>query len=424
MYLKSVALQGFQSHIDSLLEFVRGVNIITGSSNSGKTAILRDLTWIFEDRPLGNSFINNSSTQASTTLIVIDDDGMYHKIVKVKDRKKTNTYFVWKNIYGRDLTGVKPDMEFNAFKGEVPLEIRRLLNMGEVNIQGQLSPYFLVLDSPGQVAQHIRTVAGLEDIDKVIGEIESRIRSTTKDVATYEEDLKAKEKELGSYERLGLEDLESYIESCKQVESVADSLKLQISLLKGFIREYKESELLLKNFEQIDLNLLENYIQYTKDALQESYDLDLYLIGLETTIKEIRASSRFDKVGEFEDLLTEAPLLAVERDRLRDENYLLNNTLNEIEASGRVNQLGDFDDLLLDATVLLETDSILLRDVRILLEGVEDLESSIKEAKGFDSRIVDCVEVENTLLDQLDDCPYCGQALTIRAKETLLGKAE
>ncbi len=424
MYLKSVALQGFQSHIDSLLEFVRGVNIITGSSNSGKTAILRDLNWIFNDRPLGNSFINNTSQQASTTLIVVDDDGMYHKIVKMKDKKKVNTYFVWKNIYGRDLTGVKPDMEFNAFKGEVPLEIRRLLNMGEVNIQEQLSPYFLVLDSPGQVAQYIRSVAGLNDIDKVIEEISSRIRSTTKDVGTLEEDLKAKEKELGNYERLGLEDLESYIQSCKQLDSMVEGLKLQISLLKSFIREYDECEEMLRNFEKIDLNLLENYIQYTKDALQDSYDLDLFLINLETTIKEIRANSRFDRVGDFEGLLEKVPTLLTEQDVLGDEVTEISNILEDVKLASRFDELPDFDNILSLATELIADDDRLIGEAAALLDSIEGIESTAQETKGLDGRIHDCTIVESELLGQLSNCPYCGEELSDKGRKMLLGESK
>lgn len=423
MYIKSVELKGFQSHLDTLLEFVKGVNIITGSSNSGKTAILRDLNWIFNDRPLGISFINNDSSQVTTIMIVVDDDGMYHKIMKVKDKKKLNTYYVWKNIYGRDLVGVKPDMEFTAFKGEVPLEIRRLLNMGEVNIQEQLSPYFLVLDSPGQVAQYIRSVAGLNDIDKVIEEISSRIRSTTKEVGTLEESLKAKEKELGNYERLGLEDLESYIESCKQLESMAENLTLQISLLKSFIREYDECEEVLRKFEKVDLNLLENYIQYTRDALQDANDLEVTISGLETTIREIKSNSRFDKVGDFENLLTEADVVHQSWSGVAGEVITLSELIQDIKEVSKFDGI-ECDEVLETATVLLDTNVRLMDEASVLLETIEGLDSIKSEQKMISERIRDCTVVETELLKQLSNCPYCGELLSDEGRKMLLGEGK
>jgi exonuclease SbcC len=420
MYLKSLLIQGFQSHEDSFLEFVKGVNIITGSSNSGKTAILRDLNWIFNDRPLGNSFINNNSSRVNNELVLVDDDGKYHLIVKTKDKKKINVYQVWKDIPNGGSVAGTPDMEFTAFRGDPPLEIRRLLNMGEVNIQEQLSPYFLVLDSPGQVAQYIRTVAGLEDIDKVITEISSRIRTTTKYVAIIETDVSSKSKELANYDRLGLDDLESYVTSCKSIDGVIEKLTSQIQQLKGCLREYHDAQDYLKAYEQIDLNLLENYIQYTKEALQDSMDLDLFTTNLEITILQIKENSRFDKVGEFENLLVQAPALILETNKLDGETYDIFNILRDIKIACKFDQIDDFDDALLDGTLLIETDSKLIGDATILLDTIEEVAKINKYTINLCKEESAYTTIGINLMTQLSDCPYCGQALTIRAKETLL----
>ena len=54
--LSCLSIENFQSHEHSFLEFSKGINVITGSSDSGKTAILRALYWIIWNRPQGDSF--------------------------------------------------------------------------------------------------------------------------------------------------------------------------------------------------------------------------------------------------------------------------------------------------------------------------------------------------------------------------------
>ena len=54
--IKSLKIENFQSHKDSYLEFSNGINIISGKSNNGKTAILRALNWVITNRPQGIAF--------------------------------------------------------------------------------------------------------------------------------------------------------------------------------------------------------------------------------------------------------------------------------------------------------------------------------------------------------------------------------
>jgi len=58
--IKYLQIQNFQSHKDSLLEFDPGVNVIVGSSDSGKTAVIRALRWLVWNRPSGDAFRRRS----------------------------------------------------------------------------------------------------------------------------------------------------------------------------------------------------------------------------------------------------------------------------------------------------------------------------------------------------------------------------
>ena len=47
--IKRITIDGFQSHENTVVDLVNGLNILTGSSDSGKTAVLmgfREIGWL------------------------------------------------------------------------------------------------------------------------------------------------------------------------------------------------------------------------------------------------------------------------------------------------------------------------------------------------------------------------------------------
>ena len=61
--IQSIRLINFQSHKDSFIEFSPNDTVLIGTSNSGKTAVLRALDWILKNRPLGTSFIRHGASE-------------------------------------------------------------------------------------------------------------------------------------------------------------------------------------------------------------------------------------------------------------------------------------------------------------------------------------------------------------------------
>src|SRR5512133_726261 len=148
--IKSLAILNFQSHEKSKLDFSPGVNVIVGSSDSGKTAIIRALRWIIWNRPSGDSIRSNWG--GATNVLLETEEGI---IRRAKD--KTDQYEL-------KLQGGK-DLVFKAFGTSVPQEIADFLNINEINLQGQLDAPFLLSESPGAVALHFNKVARLDKID-------------------------------------------------------------------------------------------------------------------------------------------------------------------------------------------------------------------------------------------------------------------
>ena len=65
-YLKTVILENFQSHKHTSIEFNEGLNVILGPSDSGKSAIIRELNGPYT-MSLLETFYQGREREASVT---------------------------------------------------------------------------------------------------------------------------------------------------------------------------------------------------------------------------------------------------------------------------------------------------------------------------------------------------------------------
>lgn len=168
--IKKIKIQNFQSHQKSVLKLHPGVNIIVGTSDTGKTAVLRALRWIIWNRPVGDGF---RSHWGGKTLVRIISNG--NSIERVKDKNA--------NYYQLD------DKKFQAIKTTVPEEVKTTLNLSDVNLQRQHDNPFLLTDTPGDVAKHFNKIAHLDVIDTSVGNIMSWKRATVKKIEAGKSNL-------------------------------------------------------------------------------------------------------------------------------------------------------------------------------------------------------------------------------------------
>lgn len=151
--LKSVTLLHFQGHMLSELKLSPGINVIAGQSDAGKSSIVRALLWLATNRPRGGGDVYRhhrvKPTAEVSVGVVLEDDT---SIVRFKQGQK--------NGYVVDAVG-----DLLAVRDNVPEQVQALLNMGEHSIQAQHQPYFLLADSPADVARKLNEVCGLDIID-------------------------------------------------------------------------------------------------------------------------------------------------------------------------------------------------------------------------------------------------------------------
>lgn len=196
-YITSVTLKNFQAHKDTTVQFDKGLNIIVGESNNGKTSILRGILWAIDNQPLGNDFIMAGENDCSVTINF--SDGTY--IERGRTVKNTGYY----KIRYIDDNGKYIDQTYRGFTNAVPIEVANVHQMPKVNITkdiethlnvlSQLDGPFLLTESPLVKASAIGRITGTHVIDAAIKESNKTIQSNRKLAKSYSEDLQQKENE-------------------------------------------------------------------------------------------------------------------------------------------------------------------------------------------------------------------------------------
>lgn len=287
--IKSLSILNFQSHKSSKLIFDKGVNVIVGSSDSGKSAIIRALLKLVRNRPIGDSFRSN---WGGDTIITgeFDDNTVSFEM---RDGSK--------NAYR--LNKLPP---FQALKTDVPEEIQKAININEVNFQQQLDAPYLLSSTPGEVARHFNKITHLDKIDKSISSIKKWTSTLS---STLESKVKEQEKQKVKLKTFDyLEEMQTEVEELEQLEiDIAVKQKsfntlnklildfqyneLQIQTQSHILEIEQELEKLIKLDEKIDgsvtdFNALENLLKDLNDNQKTIDEYTVYL-SIENTVSDL-----------------------------------------------------------------------------------------------------------------------------------------
>ena len=242
---KSLKIQNIQSHNNTFIKFHKGVNVIVGESDQGKSAIFNSMYWIMQNRPLGDEHRSWNGKEMLARLKM--DNGT----IQLKRDKQ--------NIY--TLNPKTDNINFKAFGQNPPQEITDLINMDKkTNIQQQLErgvPVFLLSESPGDVAKYFNRIANIDIIDTTLKIGKADLRKTDQEYKNTKILINDKEKELKAYE--GIEDLEDKIldalkleKRIKQTEKDAVSIKIMLNDIEELKSEIKKKQKKLKVLPKID----------------------------------------------------------------------------------------------------------------------------------------------------------------------------
>ena len=160
--LSRLLIKNFQVHEKLDLRFGPTVTTIVGSTDAGKSAILRALRFTMTNKPSGSAFIRTGS---KTTEVKIQADGERVRRLKGKE----NSY---------ELHTKKGKEEYKAFGTDVPEAIANLFNVSEVNFQGQHDAPFWLSLSAGQVSKALNEIVNLNIIDETLSRAGKEVKNS------------------------------------------------------------------------------------------------------------------------------------------------------------------------------------------------------------------------------------------------------
>lgn len=181
---KKLQIKNFQSHKDTTIEFDKGINIIKGVSNHGKTAILRALNWVINNKPDGDSYRSWWGGDTEVTLTLADGT----EIIR-RRTDKVNEYQI-------------KETHYTALNRGVPEDIQALINMNDVNIQNQLESVFLLNKTSGEIAKTLNNTVDLGIIDDTIANITQEYNQVNSAIKQGKEQIAYYVRELYKYKDL------------------------------------------------------------------------------------------------------------------------------------------------------------------------------------------------------------------------------
>jgi len=357
--LKSIRIKNFQAHKDSFIEFSEGVTAIYGTTDHGKSSIIRALQIFFTQRPKGSRYIRRKQKGDCEIQVVTN---------------KEDITFIRNSTTGKYVVG---DDELQALQGNVPVEVENLLNIEEINISKQFEPLYLIHDTPGKAATRINSVTHLEKADDLIKNLSTDLRDTNSKIKVYTNDSVKWTEELKNYENLPK--FEKWLNKALDIENRCLVLKQRESALEGHCEAIKSLVTVIETIVVSNLDEIENKIIVLVEKQEKTLASITKLESLITNINNTNGS--LGKIGNIEKLVN------IEKIDDLIANY------QKVEK--------DLDNL--------EKYTLFFKTTK---EQIDKYDCIIKEV---DKEICN-------LLSQLDICEQCGQELTEEAKEYMVNK--
>ena len=235
--IEKICIHNFQSHKATTIELSPKVNTLQGNSDCGKSAVLRALHWLMFN-PAGDYFISDWARKGKTVSapceVIVNVDG--HEVIRRRDK---------------DFNGYILDGEvFEATRNSVPKKILDILRLGDVNVQRQLDPPFLLSMSSGEVSRYINNLVDLSRIDEWTTAANSRERKLKQDIESLSERVDKATSEVDRYSFLP--SLDALSDKVTELDRRKKELGLESHELGLQVGEHLNHEIELKRIPDVE----------------------------------------------------------------------------------------------------------------------------------------------------------------------------
>lgn len=221
--IKYIEIRNFGIHKKLILDNInRGLNVIIGKSNRGKTTILRALKVLAHNEPSGAGKLYARNKKKKFYIKVITDKDI---IIR------TNKEYI--------LNGMK----FKAFGKSVPEPVKEALKLKDINWQLQIQPHFLILENGGTVAKFLSNILGTKETEDIIKEIKNRSSLIKSEQKNHIKEIK-EQKEIIE-ELKNIKEYKINIKECTELVEHLQGLEKTLNSLSKLVKKIKEIDEIL-----------------------------------------------------------------------------------------------------------------------------------------------------------------------------------
>jgi DNA repair exonuclease SbcCD ATPase subunit len=338
--IRDLTIRNFLSHKNTRLQFDKGVNVFVGQSYAGKSSVIQAIRWLINNRPSGDSFRSFWGGTTKVSMTTTEGD----RVQRIKSNK-LNEY------------RINDKEPYRAFGTDVPDDVKKTLNFGEINLATQFEPHFLISRSSGEIAQYFNRIAGLDQIDEGVKNVNKWIRQIQSEKEADEKEKVRKQEDLKQYE--DLDEIEAKVKKLEKFEQKKEDYDKEIENIAHYIETIETLDREIENIEKkieaedkvneiIELYQKRDSIAADIEELYEYRDtIEVVEKEIEDNSKKVKAESKINEItdlidrrDEIESSVSDLYKLKYDIEKIGSDIEATENKLNELEEEFHENYSG------------------------------------------------------------------------------------
>lgn len=425
-YITKMVLENFQSHENTTLDFSKGLNLFTGESGQGKSAVIRAFAFIFEN--FGRNprrFIKKGANFARVT-IYLSTGYVISRIVE-KSKSGKNGYEIYNPKDGsvestntKGLSLVQEILGFNKLNIDTDNDV-------PINFMKQGTSWFFVGDgyTSSERAKIVGSIYGTHYADAVIRDLEGDLKKYNKQIETADKERKTIQEGIDSFSHLPQTHMQ-----ITELERLSAEVNALMAKKEKITTLLKEQELIDNKISELndvikDLGHVENLyseIYQIKEMVQKRNEIQKLYRSLTTIIADGKESKHvseqlmnlpnaqllLDEIKELaksksvqEELLTQSTKLTETKNRLVKEidvsSEVIEKTNSLVEAESTLSELKE---------LMAKKDTVqsLTNRLSSINEEEEQQKQKIEHVISENEKLVNNYKI---LLTEIGKCPVC-----------------
>ena len=388
-----LAVKDYQIIKKASLEFIPGLNVITGPSNNGKSSIFKAIKANIYTTP------GTSPIRAGQNSYAVGITYNRHTVILQKGLKES-VYLVDGEKYTKFGTTTPPVVS-NA------LNIKELVlngNKEQLNFWDQMNYPFLLDKTPVELFRFIIDSGDSDKISQVLKDMVSDRQVISKEIDQLQGSINLIDTDIDTYEKQ-LEVAKPIIEACNNIIALQDRISRLNSLktIKTNLDNISQQVELINNNEkrlEANLNIWSNFNQSIKIMSQKHNILKDTFIRLHTIIGDLSDSEEklldLAKIKDL-DIIDVSGLVSMKN--IHQDIITIRSKLESLDTVSIINYTGSKDDI--DKLFLLK--SYQLAGINIHKKYTE-YDKALSEASANKDKFIEFKKL-------FDICPVCGQKI-------------